>query len=382
MKRIHLAMGVAAGMAAMLAVPAGAWRPNGWVYQDYPWAYESATGDWMWFNPDTQWVVNMGSGQWSTLPGSALAAGWVYYDWAYAYAQGNGAWHWINESDAQWVVNMGTGQWSEFGASAGSADLVGIPAGTNSGTDPDFGAYNLTLGSYSMGRTEVTKAQWDEVRAWGMTHGYGFDNVGRGKGTNHPVHSVNWYDAVKWCNARSEKEGRRPVYYYTDGGAQVYRSGQRDQVNVSLMPGDPGYALPTSAQWEYAARGGAVGRRFPWADSDEIQHARANYFSINSYAYDTSPTLGYHPTYAGGEQPHTSPAGSFAANGYGLHDMAGNVFEWCWNWHPEQVNTQRMVRGGAYGYLAEAARVGRAVSFAPDAVEMVTGFRVVLMPGP
>jgi formylglycine-generating enzyme required for sulfatase activity len=373
----------AAGLAVMLAGSAGAWQPSGWVYHDYPWAYEPASGDWYWFHTgSTQWVARMSTGAWARLPDSALASGWAYYNWAFAFCQNNGAWHWVNESDVQPVVNMRTGGWSDFGEPTVPADLVLIPAGTNSGTDPDFGAYSWTLGSYYMGRHEVTQALWDEVHAWGITNGYLFGNAGSGKGTNHPVHSVNWYDCVKWCNARSEKEGRRPIYYYTDGGPQVYRSGRRDLVSISIMPGDPGYALPTAAQWEYAARGGVSGRRFPWADSDGIQHARANYYSFTEYDYDTSPTRGVHPSYEVGEQPFTSPVGSFAANGYGLHDMAGNVFEWCWNWHPDYENTRRTIRGGSYGYLANAARVGMAVSALPEWTEMVTGFRVVLMPGP
>ncbi len=373
----------AMGWLVVLTATAGAWQPKGWVYHDYPWAYDSTAGDWYWFHtPSTQWVVRMSSGSWARLPDSALATGWVYYNWAFAYAQGNAAWHWVNESDSQPVVNMRLVQWSDFGEATVPIDLVLIPAGTNSGTDPDFGAYSWTLSSYYVGKHEVTKGLWDEVRGWALANGYLFDNAGGGKGTNHPVHSVNWYDCVKWCNARSEKEGRRPVYYYVAGTQQVYRTGRRDLGSVSIQQGNPGYALPTAGQWEYAARGGAVGRRFPWADANTIQHARANYLSVDYYAYDTSPTLGYHPTYDTGALPYTSPVGSFAANGYRLYDMAGNVLEWCWNWHPDQVNTQRMVRGGAYGYLADAARVGMANSFAPSSTVKEVGFRVVLTPGP
>ncbi len=74
--------------------------------------------------------------------------------------------------------------------------MVLIPGGTNSGTDPDFGAYSLTVSSFYMDRYPVTKALWDEVYNWAIANGYSFDNVGSGKAANHPVHTINWYDAV------------------------------------------------------------------------------------------------------------------------------------------------------------------------------------------
>ena len=219
--------------------------------------------------------------------------------------------------------------------------MVAIPAGTNSGTDPDFGIYSLTnAAEFHMDRTEVTKAQWDTVYNWALANGYQFDNPGLGKAFNHPVHSVNWYDCVKWCNARSQMEGKTPCY------------------NLSTWSCDfnaNGYRLPTISEWEYAARGGLSGKRFPWGDA--INHGYANYSANGSaYSYDTSPYTSYtfHPSYDEGGYPYTSPAGSFSSNGHGLHDMSGNVREWCGT----APGSLHCFRGGSYSSFAYAARCG------------------------
>ncbi len=271
--------------------------------------------------------------------------------------------------------------------------LVSISGGTFSmgcntnlfpeGSSGELPAHTVILRSFYMGRTEVTKAQWDHVAGWAATNGYDIStNSAAGKATNHPAQTLTWYSAVKWCNARSEMEGRRPCY--TSGGG-TYRSGD---VTPDLNLTNTGYRLPTEAEWEYAARGGSATNRFPWRDSNEIQHARANYDSSAVYAYDTSPTRGYHPLYTNEPSPYTAPAGSFATNAYGLCDMAGNVWEWCWDWNGSYSSdpatnpvgafsgSTRITRGGSYQNVAEMARVTRRNGQYPNYGYNYYGFRV------
>jgi formylglycine-generating enzyme required for sulfatase activity/uncharacterized membrane protein len=283
-----------------------------------------------------------------------------------------------------------------FRVSYTQSALVGfslIPAGTFQmgdqsnplvGSSSELPVHTVQVSAFYMSKYEVTKALWDEVRSWGLTHNYTDLAAGWGKASNHPVQTITWYDMVKWCNARSEKEGLTPCYTLS---GTVYRTTNNSGVTCNWNSN--GYRLPTEAEWEKAARGGLTAQNFPWGNT--ISHTQANYYSDSSYAYDVSPTRGYHPTYNDGGSPYTSPVGSFAPNGYGLYDMAGNVWEGCWDWYSSSYYASspgvdprgassgsfRMCLGGGWTNFAGDCRVATRYCRDPSDPHEAIGFRVV-----
>jgi formylglycine-generating enzyme required for sulfatase activity len=246
----------------------------------------------------------------------------------------------------------------------------------------------VTLDAFYMGKYEVTKAEWDEVRTWGLSNGYTDLAAGSGKASNHPVHTISWYDMVKWCNARSQKEGLTPVYYTNGAQTIIYKTGSVNVNNEQVKWTANGYRLPTEAEWEKAARGGLNGKRFPWGDT--ISHSQANYRASSSYGYDSSGSVNnYHPSYITGSEPYTSPVGALDANGYGLHDISGNVWELCWDWYgsytagnqtnPRGVSSgiHRVARSGGWDNDAYYSRIAyRNKSLPTDKTNQI-GFRVL-----
>ena len=226
------------------------------------------------------------------------------------------------------------------------ASMAFVPAGfSNPGKE-------IYTSAFFMDKTEVSKAEWDVVYTWAIANGYVFDNAGTATASDHPVVSVNWHDVVKWCNARSEKEGLTPCYYTDSGKTTVYRTGLSALDNNWVDWDADGYRLPTRAEWVKAYWGGNEGTNyFPWPShggsySDHINGSFGNYKRSDD-PWEPSRYDSYDPlqtslstTPVGYYDENQSPTGVDMANGYGLYDLLGNVSEWCWdrefsNWYSE-----------------------------------------------
>ncbi|MBF0549386.1 MAG: SUMF1/EgtB/PvdO family nonheme iron enzyme [Deltaproteobacteria bacterium] len=263
-----------------------------------------------------------------------------------------------------------------------TGNMVLIPAGAFNMGDPykegdedELPVHQVSVSAFYLEKYPVTGKQWKEVYDWAEAHGYGFDNPGAATADTHPVQTVSWYDVVKWLNARSEKEGRTPAYYTDPAQTEVYRTGQPDVTKDMVKWTSNGYRLPTEAEWEKAARGGLDGHHYPWSSkggkySDHIGCRKANYNACNG---------------------KTTPVGAHSANGYGLYDMAGNVWEWVWDkydkeWYgqPEATSgdtrgsdsaSSRANRGGSWFNNPDILRCSYRYSYYPSLKYDDLGFR-------
>jgi formylglycine-generating enzyme required for sulfatase activity len=273
------------------------------------------------------------------------------------------------------------------------AGMMLIPAGTfriGDTLDGESNAIpmNVYVSAFYMDTNLVSLSQWQGVYSYATNHGYSFVQSGKDKAANYPVETVDWYDCVKWSNARSAQAGLTPLYYTDVLFTQVYTNGETDAVYPNWAAN--GYRLPTEAEWEKASRGGLSGNRFPWGNL--ITENLANYYgSPGSPTYDLGPSGFNSIGSIGGRSPATSPVGSFAANSYGLYDMAGNVYEWCWDWYgtpygqPTKNNPTgagpgsglRVLRGGYWLSDAYYARCAFRASTDPYLAIWGIGFRCV-----
>lgn len=178
--------------------------------------------------------------------------------------------------------------------------------------------HEVTLSNFYIGIYEVT---FDEYDAYCDATGKGRPNdagYGRGK---RPVINVSWYDALEYCNWRSEQAGLQKVYDIIRNQTDPNNQCEVDDLKWLVIANwdANGYRLPTEAEWEFAARSRGKDEIWAGTSTEKKLDAYANFSSINGESRD--------------KYEYTAPVGSFRANDLGLYDMSGNISEWCWDWY-------------------------------------------------
>jgi len=217
----------------------------------------------------------------------------------------------------------------------------------------------VTVSSFQMSKYPITQKEYQEIMG---------RNPSVDKGENLPVGFVSWFNAIEYCNRRSQKEGLTPVYTII---------GRRYNWTVTWNRDANGYRLPTEAEWEYACRAGTT---TPFNTGNNITTSQANYNGNNPYNDNAE----------GENREMVMPVGSFPANAWGLYDMHGNVWEWCWDWYGAyQAGAQtdptgavtgdrRVYRGGGWYGTGRCLRSAARSSVTPLYFFFAAGFRVVL----
>ena len=251
-------------------------------------------------------------------------------------------------------------------------EIVHIPAGSFQMGSPDTEGsrdadeapvHGVTIDyDFYMGRTEVTQAQW--LALMGIWPGKAPES-GRGLGDDYPAYFVSWNDARDFISALNTR---------------IFGDGQGPGV----------YRLPSEAEWEYACRAGTT-TRFSFGDSLDCAA------TCLDCVVETGGLRSDFMWYCGNNDPHgAKAAGTKHPNAWGLHDMHGNLWEWCQDWYHDSymgapldggawespAGTHRVVRGGHWGNSAKWCRSANRAGLAPDDPRHLVGFRLARMQAP
>ena len=197
----------------------------------------------------------------------------------------------------------------------GGTFLMGSPASESEREEDEGPQQEITVPPFLMGRYAVTQAQWRQVAAWPQVSRSLDPDPSGFKGDALPVEWVSWYEAEEFCQRLSVATG------------QIYR-------------------LPTEAEWEYACRAGTT---TPFFFGETLNPDLANY--DGNYTYGKGPK--------GIDRAQTTPVGSFPANGWGLYDLHGNVWEWCLDeWHDSyDGKPEALIKDGSIPWTKDSSAI-------------------------
>ena len=264
--------------------------------------------------------------------------------------------------------------------SAIQAQMISIPGGSvymeNYWDSND--KYTATLSTFKMSKYAVTQAQYEAVMGENPSYFQGTGELPDGdeKQAKRPVEQVTWYDAVEFCNKLSVLENRTPVYTITDRYPATGYPITDATVTADFTKN--GYRLPTEAQWEYACRAGSTGEYSTGKDGIEVMGENLKNYAWYGWENDWSTP--------GNSNEKTHEVGKLLPNAYGIYDMHGNVWEWCWDWYDDYPNenktnytgpdsgSSRVLRGGFWlNSAGDAASSDRYDSYAAGATALVSG---------
>ncbi len=240
------------------------------------------------------------------------------------------------------------------------------------GFNDELPTHEVAVSSFYIGKYEVSQGEWFEIMGYNPSKFTG--------DINRPVDSVNWYEAIVYCNLLSMKNNLNPVYKLYDSfdpqdWGKIPSSSISSWELVECDWNAGGFRLPSEAEWEFAVRGGKDTSDYLYAGSNFIDEV-AWYWENSMHNYDDR---------------QTQPVGEKKANRIGIFDMSGNVWEWCWDWYQSdyykrspQVNpigpldgSDRVTRGGSWIVSEGSCTVSRRGSSMPHENFSYIGFRVV-----
>ena len=226
----------------------------------------------------------------------------------------------------------------------GGTFTMGSPAHEAGHNNDEGPQHQVTVSAFYMGKYAVMQNEYQQIAGTNPSHF---------KGYSLPVEQVTWFDAIEYCNKRSQKEGLIPAYT---------RSGD----NVTWNRNANGYRLPTEAEWEYACRAGTT------------------------TAYNTGASINNNTGwYNANSNGQIQPVGQKPANAWGLYDMHGNVWEWCWDWYGSYSSgaqtdpvgassgSFRVYRGGGWSNSAGLLRSAYRLYYYTNYQISNVGFRMV-----